>query len=268
MESINIRDEDVVELESIAPDLSGLRILFVNVFAVHSSDSWVLVDAGLYLSAKWIQRWAAREFGSLRPKAIILTHAHFDHAGALEDLAKEWDVPVYAHPLEVPHITGKAKYPPPDPSVGGGLMAVLSPLYSRGPSNVGERAKPLPGDGSVPHLPDWRCIPTPGHTDGHVSFFRESDRTLLVGDAFCTTDQESFLAVAQQKPELHGPPAYYTTNWDAARDSVRKLAALHPLIIAPGHGQPIVGEDAAVHLAELAQRFDEIARPHKGDKAA
>ena len=46
--------------------------------------------------------------------AIVMTHGHFDHVGALEDLAEEWDTPVDAHPLEHPYLDGKASYPPGD----------------------------------------------------------------------------------------------------------------------------------------------------------
>jgi hypothetical protein len=90
------------------------------------------------------------------------------------------------------------------------------------------------------------------------------DRTLIVGDAFCTTRQESFLAVATQKPKLHGPPAYFTTDWEAARESVRRLAALTPAFIAPGHRQPMAGEATTLALAALAAEFDEFARPEQG----
>jgi glyoxylase-like metal-dependent hydrolase (beta-lactamase superfamily II) len=87
---------------------------------------------------------------------------------------------------------------------------------------------------------------------------------LIVGDAFCTTKQESFLAVASQRPELHGPPSYFTTDWRAARASVTRLSALEPRAIAPGHGQPISGADVADRLYELASRFDDVAIPEQG----
>ena len=143
-------------------------------------------------------------------------------------------------------------------------MARMASLYPRGPIDLSDRIRPLPDDGSIPVLPGWRWIHTPGHTVGHVSLFRESDRTLLAGDAFCTTRQESFLAVARQTPELHGPPSYFTTDWVAARESVRRLAALRPLRIGPGHGRPIAGHDTLHGLEELAARFDEVARPEQG----
>jgi glyoxylase-like metal-dependent hydrolase (beta-lactamase superfamily II) len=143
-------------------------------------------------------------------------------------------------------------------------MARMSVVYPRRPIEFDGTIAALPADGSVPDLADWRWIHTPGHTAGHVSFFRDADRALIVGDAFCTTRQESFLAVATQKPELHGPPAYFTTDWEAARDSVRRLAALDPEFIAPGHGQPMHGDTTRRALTELAARFDELARPEHG----
>ena len=90
------------------------------------------------------------------------------------------------------------------------------------------------------------------------------DKLLLPGDAFCTTKQESFLAVAKQKPELHGPPAYYTPDWDSARTSVERLAKLCPRTIAPGHGLPIAGDLVADQLQRLAINFDHIAMPDHG----
>ena len=261
METIKIPQYETASLDDIAPGLTGLRLLFVNVFAAGSAaNGWVLIDAGIPHSAGAIKSWAAKLFGDgVRPRAIVLTHGHFDHAGALEDLASEWDVPVYAHELELPFIMGRAKYPPPNPEAGGGLMTVMSPLYPAGPVNVGSRAHALPGDGSVPGMPGWKWIHTPGHTPGHVSFFREHDRTLLVGDAFCTVKAESFLAIAQQRPELHGPPAYYTPDWPAAKRSVVALAALQPNVIAPGHGLPIHGTNTAAAVDLLAKHFDEVA---------
>jgi glyoxylase-like metal-dependent hydrolase (beta-lactamase superfamily II) len=225
---------------------------------------WTLVDAGLRGSAGGIREWAREHCGDMPPSAIVLTHGHFDHVGALDGLLEHWDVPVYVHQDELPYVTGAREYPPPDPSVGGGLMARMAGLYPRGPIDISERVELLPEEGAMPFMPGWRVIHTPGHTAGHVSFFRDADRALIVGDAFCTTRQESFLAVATQKPELRGPPSYFTTDWDAARDSVKRLAALNPAFIAPGHGQPMAGEDALRALRELAQRFDDVAVPEHG----
>jgi glyoxylase-like metal-dependent hydrolase (beta-lactamase superfamily II) len=263
-ERIPIPDEDVVSLDHVAAGLSGLRILMVNVFLLSSDREWVLIDAGLPGSAGRIRRWVEERTGGQRPAYILLTHGHFDHVGAAADLAGQWDIPVYAHPLEAPYLNGRKKYPPPDPSVGGGLMAVLSPLYPDGPFNLQPRLRALSESRTLPGLAGWGWLHTPGHTEGHVSLFRQSDRTLIVGDAFCTTKAESFLAVAAQRPELHGPPAYYTPDWENARRSVELLSSLEPQIVAPGHGLPIAGPQVASELALLARRFEQVAVPDQG----
>jgi len=264
MEKVDIPQHDAVPLDHVADGVAGLRTYIVNLFAIVSTDHWVLVDTGIGGQSGVIQRWAREHVDAAPPVAIVLTHGHFDHVGSLEPLLDEWRVPVYAHPRELPFLTGGAAYPPPDPSVGGGLMARLAGLYPRGPIDITGRVRPLPEDHSLPGLPEWRWIETPGHSPGHVSLFRSHDRTLIVGDAFCTTAQESFLSVATQHPELHGPPAYFTVDWDAAAASVRRLAALEPRGIAPGHGRPMSGSGTTEALHVLARRFDEIARPEHG----
>lgn len=227
------RDDHTRELAS---DLAYKRLAIVNVAffgkANAGDGAWVLIDAGLPGTAGAIKRAAAERFGAdARPAAIILTHGHFDHVGALKTLAEDWDVPIYAHELELPYLNGSASYPPPDPSVGGGLMATMSPLFPRGPVDVSRWLQTLPADGSVPSMPGWKWIHVPGHTPGQVALWRAGDRTLIAADAFITTRQESAYAVALQTPELHGPPAYYTQDWDAARASVRKLAELEIEIV-------------------------------------
>ena len=215
-------DEQPDGTMQVAPDLSYQRLLMVNVAYFGRPDAgpggWVLIDAGVPGTYHTILGAAEKRFGAgTKPAAIVMTHGHFDHVGALKDLAAHWDVPIYAHELELPYLDGRSSYPPPDPTVGGGLMATLSPLYPRGPIDVRPWLRPLPADGSVPGMPDFRWIATPGHSPGHVSFWREADRTLIVGDAFVTTAQESVYGVLTQEPELHGPPMYYTPGLGAAQ---------------------------------------------------
>src|SRR3954463_12093910 len=256
-------------VHEVARDLALQRLAIVNVayYGIPDSPSgkWVLIDAGLIGTAGMISRAAGKRFGAAsRPAAIILTHGHFDHVGALEDLAEKWDVPVYAHEMELPYLDGRSSYPPPDPTVGGGLMAALSTFFPRGPINVGSRLLTLPADGSVPGMPGWRWIPTPGHSPGHVSLWRESDRTIIAGDAFVTTKQESVYAAARQEPEMHGPPMYYTPDWESAKSSVQRLAALEPELAITGHGRAMKGADMRAALHVLADNFDVIAVPDHG----
>lgn len=262
----DLRADDTHEIKL---DLAYRRLLLVNIVFVGPANAgdrgWVLVDAGIAGSKSAIKQAAAQRFGeAARPAAIVLTHGHFDHVGVLEDLAQEWDAPVYAHALEWPYLDGSAAYPAPDPSVGGGLMARISPLYPVKPVDVSAQLRLLPEDGRVPHMEGWRWIHTPGHSPGHVSLWREADGSLIVGDAFVTTAQESAYAVATQRPELHGPPMYLTLDWEAAARSVRILAALQPEWVISGHGQPLGGPEMRRALDLLAREFDRVAVPERG----
>jgi glyoxylase-like metal-dependent hydrolase (beta-lactamase superfamily II) len=254
-------------IEDVSTDLARLRIAFVNVYfagRTGSPGNWVLVDAGLAMGAAQILDVAAARFGKdARPHAIILTHGHFDHVGALEPLLAVWDVPVYAHPLELPFLSGRADYPPPDPTVGRGSMARLSPLFPERGIALGDRVRALPPSGAVPGLPGWRWIHTPGHSPGHVSLFRTSDRVVIAGDAITTTRQDHAFAVAVQREELNGPPSYFTIDWTKARRSVQTLASLQPTLLAAGHGTPLHGPVTS-DLHALAREFDQRARPRRG----
>ena len=253
----------------VTKGVAGLQIILVNVYFIRQVKDgqmhWFLVDAGLGRCALRIKKAAEFLFGTgTKPEAILLTHGHFDHIGGLASLAREWDVPVYAHPLEMPYLTGQSSYPPPDPSVGGGSLAALSSFYPKSPIKLDAQLLPYPADGCIPGLDDWQVIPTPGHSPGHVSFFRESDRTLIAGDAIVTVKQASFRAVVKQQRRVHGPPAYFTCDWQAAQDSVATLARLEPEIAACGHGRPMRGAPLREQLTHLSHHFEELATPHHG----
>jgi glyoxylase-like metal-dependent hydrolase (beta-lactamase superfamily II) len=97
-----------------------------------------------------------------------------------------------------------------------------------------------------------------------VSFWRESDRALIAGDAFVTTAQESVYAALTQEAEMHGPPMYFTPDWISARESVRRLAALEPELVVTGHGRAMRGEKMRHALRQLGRDFDDIAVPKHG----
>ncbi len=255
------------DLFAVAPGVWGRKEIFTNLYFIQDriSGEWAMVDAGLSWSASTIKKIVSNLFGDgNRPSAIILTHGHFDHVGALETLLTEWDVPVYAHAMELPYLTGQSSYPPPDPTVGGGLMSALSFLYPRGPIDIRQYVRPLPDDNAVPGMPEWKYIFTPGHSPGHISLFRERDKVLIAGDAFVTTKQESAFCALTYKRHFSGPPKYFTCNWASAKISVLKLAALDPEVVATGHGIPMRGAEMRSQLQILSRRFDDIAVPEHG----
>lgn len=254
--------------KEVVHDIYSLTVQFVNICFIGSpqtADGWVLIDAGTPKSADMIIKAATSRFGEgAQPEAIILTHGHFDHVGALIELLKVWDVPVYAHSLELPYLTGKKDYPDPDPTVDGGILAKISSMYPIEAIDLGDRVLALPDEGQIPNLPKWQWIHTPGHTEGHIALYREDDRALIAGDAFITVKQESLFNVMTQHLEIHGPPRYLTPDWQTAWESVRKLEQLKPSCAVTGHGVPVHEEWLSENLTILAKDFDTIAIPKSG----
>jgi glyoxylase-like metal-dependent hydrolase (beta-lactamase superfamily II) len=252
--------------QEVTPDILLMDFTIVNACLVGNKENeWIVVDTGLENSADFILQCVEKRFGkNSRPQAIILTHGHFDHVGSVIKLSELWDVPVYIHELEMPYVTGKKDYPLGDPTVDEGLVAKMSPTFPHTSIDLGFRAVALPTDGSVPGITGWKWIHTPGHTEGHVSLFHEKDRILIVGDAFCTTKQESLSSVITHKEQISGPPKYLTTDWKAAENSVRILADLKPSLAIASHGKPIEGEELIQHLEVLVKDFDAIAKPEQG----
>jgi glyoxylase-like metal-dependent hydrolase (beta-lactamase superfamily II) len=251
----------------VANNVWGMKDVFVNLYMIKSkeNDNWFLVDAGLKTSLPKIKRMASSLFGDKKPQAIILTHGHFDHIGSLKKLVEEWKVPVYAHYLELPYLTNKSSYPPPDPTVGGGLMAYMASVYPATPADLGAHAIALPEDGTIPGFKEWRYIHTPGHTFGHISLFRDNDKVLIAGDAFITTKGESAMqAIFLQTKKVSRPPAYFTPDWQAANDSIKKIIALAPEVVATGHGKPMNGKEMRSQLHYLHEHFYEESVPQHG----
>ncbi|MBS4199897.1 MBL fold metallo-hydrolase [Bacillus sp. FJAT-49732] len=254
--------------QEIGKDIYCYTIQVVNLYFIgnpEKNEEWFIIDTGMPKSANDIISEAEKRYGATRiPKAIILTHGHFDHVGAVVDLVEHWNIPVYAHELEIPYLTGKKAYPEPDRTVEGGLVAKISSIFPNEPVHLGQRIHPLPNDASIPGLTDWRWLHTPGHSPGHISLFKDKDRTLIAGDAFITVRQDSLFKVLIQKEEINGPPRYLTTDWREAWESVKKLESLNPNVALTGHGNPVSGDFLTAGLSRLVRKFDSLAIPDYG----
>lgn len=244
------------QVTQIAPDVGWLPISFVNVYFLgRSGGPWLLVDTGLPGSARQIFAAAEARFGAgSRPEAIVLTHGHFDHAGSAMQLAERWDVPIYAHRLELPYLTGRSSYPPPDPTIGGAI-AFLSRFMPSSAYDFGARVRPLQ-EKHLPGLRDWEWMETPGHSPGHISLFRSSDRVLLAGDAFASMDMDSWPGLITARRTLARAGAPFNSDWGATKSSVQKLADLKPDVVGCGHGTPFSSGPIALRLARFAARFE------------
>jgi glyoxylase-like metal-dependent hydrolase (beta-lactamase superfamily II) len=241
-----------------------------NVYFVQSGSSWVLIDAASANCGRLIRKTAESLFGTnTRPASILLTHDHPDHAGSALELARMWNCPVYVHPDELPLVAIEdlstiEKYANPlDRWI---VLPLLRAMPRRrveamlSSASIKDVVRAFNPSAAVPSLPDWECIPTPGHTPGHVAFFRTSDRVLITGDAIVTVNLNSFWGfllwgLRLNKQRVSGPPWYSTWNWQAAKESVTALAGLEPRVLAPGHGVPMSGDEIARELRAFADHF-------------
>jgi glyoxylase-like metal-dependent hydrolase (beta-lactamase superfamily II) len=232
-----------------------------NVYFVRAESSWTLIDAGWAGDGDWIERAARLLLGdTARPGAILLTHCHPDHSGAARYLAGLWSCPVYMHPSELPIANGdfaamQASAGPLDRCVVLPFMRLVGTRRREAilaASRLGDAGRTIDPGAVVPSLPGWECIATPGHTPGHVAYFRRQDRVLVSGDALATFKINSVWGLLLARDGLSGPPWYTTWNRDAAGRSIRILADLNPYVLAGGHGRPLVGGQTAAVLRSFA----------------
>ena len=243
---------------------TGRGLTEANVYLVRSGPGWVLIDTAWPGRGRLIRAAAESLFGAgTRPEAILLTHIHPDHAGSARELARLWDLPVHVHPAELPLASGRYL-----PQYGNPLDRwLIAPLLALAPrravaasvarSSLEGTAVPFDPAAGVPGLPDWQAVPTPGHTPGHVAFFRSKDRVLVTGDAVLTVNLNSLPGLLTGKHRVAGPPYISTWNWPAAKESVAALAELKPDVLACGHGRPMTGARAAAGLASFSARLSQ-----------
>ena len=233
-----------------------------NVYFVRSDAGWVLVDAGWQSDRARIEQAARKLFGvTSRPESILLTHCHPDHAGAALDLARDWNREVLMHPAELPIAVGdfeamRASAGPLDHWI---VLPVMRAMGRRrrdavlARSSLARVARAIEPGGPLPGLPGWQCLPTPGHTPGHVAYVRPADGVLISGDALVTLRVNSPAGLLGQQG-LSGPPWYTTWDRQATWGSVMAMARLAPAVLAPGHGMPVADPGLAADLQAFAER--------------
>jgi glyoxylase-like metal-dependent hydrolase (beta-lactamase superfamily II) len=270
------KEADLSETREITPGVycmeTGKGISRANIYFVQSGSSWVLIDAAGANCAQLIRKTAQSLFGADTPPAsILLTHNHPDHAGSAVELAHLWDCPVYVHPDEIPYVaiedlsTIKKYANPLDRWIILPILRMMprqrvQAMLSSTSQKEKEVVRAFDPGAAIPGLPGWECIPTPGHTPGHVAFFRTHDRVLIAGDAVVTVNLNSIWGILlwslrRNHQQISGPPWYSTWNWRMAKESVALLARLEPRLLATGHGLPVSGEDIARELHTCADHF-------------
>lgn len=170
---------------------------------------------------RWSARHIARQLRGRETRMVALTHAHPDHWGAAPALCAELDVPLVVHGSDADIVTGRA-------AAGGGLAFRMGRRFLEGGvcSNV-VRLR----DGDM--VGDFRVVHAPGHSAGHVVYFRETDRLAVTGDLFSTMD------IWTRRRRLDQPPPSLSIDAAENRRSIGRLVELEPSLVLPGHGPPL-----------------------------
>ena len=223
-----------------APGIRRIRLSWSNAFILGDGADFILVDAGTPRDKIALARILPLPQSS-RCHALWLSHAHPDHAGSMAFVARRYNTPVVAHEAERPFIESGQLYAPPH-AIQRAAFRLGAPMWPVRPCRL---SRALSG-GEVLESPagDWLVVHTPGHTDGHVSFFRERDGVLLAGDSLLN------ILPWTRRTGLTLPLRLFTQDSEQAMESARILARLRPRVLLAGHGEALL--DAEEPLRRFA----------------
>lgn len=205
-------------MEWIARDVGHIPITFRNGINVYVIGD-VLIDSG----HRHAHHTILKQLGSHAIAAHAVTHAHSDHQGSSKILCERLNIPFWASADEAPRLESGdalAEYP----KQRHPLTWAQRTFWAGKGHHVSRRLH----EGDEFH--GFRVVSTPGNTSGHISFYREDDGILIVGD---TLVNMNLLTTAVG---LREPPSFFNFDDTLNRQSIRKLAVLRPKIVCFGHG--------------------------------
>lgn len=211
-------------MRELAPGIFRLDQFPLPVINVYLAGD-ILFDAG----TTWDRRRIVRQLRDRPLGLLALTHAHPDHQGMAREICRGRDIPLACHADDVDAMEGRRPIasdmdvPPPIAKIQASWAGPPHPV-----SRVLEDGQEV-GDFTVHH--------TPGHARGHVIYFRESDRVAICGDVIRN------MSYATGRTRLMEPPGAFTYDPAENRRSIRKLAALEPAVLLPGHGPALTDMD-------------------------
>jgi glyoxylase-like metal-dependent hydrolase (beta-lactamase superfamily II) len=207
-------------MKELAPgvlQLSGFPPNGINVYVIDG----VIIDA----ATRFAPRRILRQVKGREITAHALTHAHPDHQGASHRVCEELGVPYWvgagdADAAERPELISERQ--PSHP------VAQFFDRVCTGPGHPVDR-RLREGD----TVGSFEVLEVPGHSAGHVAFWRESDRVLVAGDVFNTANPFTGL------PGLRLPYDFFTPDPAENRRSAKRLGELRPELMLVGHGAPM-----------------------------
>lgn len=210
-------------MKQVAPGVWRLAEFPRPLINVYLAEE-VLIDAG----RRWDVGRIRKELAGREISLLALTHVHADHQGSAKAICEERGIPLACHADDVDAMEGRR----PVSATSQPMAKVFARLWQGPPHKVDRVLQE--GD----EVAGFRVIHAPGHAQGEVIFWRESDRVAICGDVIRNI---SYLTL---RDRLDQPPDDLTPDPAENRRSIRKLAALNPSVILPGHG-PAVTDVAA-----------------------
>jgi hydroxyacylglutathione hydrolase len=207
-------------MKNLAPGVWRLKQLPAPTINVYLAGD-VLIDAG----TRWDRRRIFAEIEGRELSLLVLTHVHPDHQGVAKDVCEARGIPLACHADDVDAMEGRR--PVQEAATDNPVNKIIARLWQGPPYKVDRALEE--GD----EVAGFRVVHAPGHSRGEVIFFRESDRVAICGDVIRN------MSYATGLPGIKEPPDIFTTDPVENRRSIRKLAALEPSLILPGHGPPV-----------------------------
>jgi glyoxylase-like metal-dependent hydrolase (beta-lactamase superfamily II) len=240
--------------QNVADGIHRIEDAYTNWYLVEDADGLTIVDAGVPSSwNSFTEALAVLGSKAGDVKALVLTHAHFDHLGFAERARGELGIPVYVHENDVPLTRHPLQYAHERPRSyyfltqvqAFPIVAALTAARAWWPSPIKEVRRFENGSLPVPGAP--RVIFTPGHTLGHCALHFPDRDAVIAGDAVVTLDPYT----AQKGPKIVAGAA--TADSRRALASLDALAETGATTVLTGHGEPWRGGAAeAVRAARQA----------------
>jgi len=222
----------MLEFQLITDHIARLELNFramalinmpVAIWLVRAPEGFVLIDTGPSSIAGEMVEAVSAATERRGPRAVLLTHAHSNHAGGLTAIRLAWNPPIFAHPAEIPFIQGEMEYTRQrSRNLGYWIGSLLMEETQWSIPNVeGIDQNHVLFGLSVIHLP--------GHTPGHIGFLHGHDRACICGDAILNVG-----------PRLSAPFILTTVDPKLAKRSIARLTERNFQHLLPSHGYPIM----------------------------
>lgn len=221
-------------MKEVAKNVFQIPLMPRNSINCYVVDN-VLIDAGIKSSADKI----LRSIKDVKINTHVLTHAHADHQGSSSIICARLNIPLWTSAWE--KANAESGIVIDDYPNENHFIAKFQQKYWAG---AGYQVSKTLKEGDT--VGSFTVIETPGHSNGHISFFRESDHTIIVGDTLVNMNLLTTVV------GLNEPPNLFTTNRQKNIESIKKIYDLNPKILCFGHG-PVLNNDG--HLERLLEKI-------------